>query len=278
MWTPEQFRDAIADTASAMANTPGRTWRPLQDTADEAQILYYTPRAWSNWRREVDFYAEGSLIWLDIDTRIRERSGGTRSLDDFIKAFYGVDDGSYAVKTYDIDDVVAALNAVQPDDWKTFLRQRLDSTDARAPLDGLARGGWQLSYTDTPSPYFAAGEKRGKRVDLLASVGVEIDAKDGSINDVIWGSPAFEAGLAPGMKLVAVNGEKFDPGMPDLLKSAIKAAADPKTGKAPIELLVQNLDYFSTVKLDYHGGLRYPHLTRLAAVPDRLDEIAAARN
>ncbi len=277
MWTPEQFRDAMAETAASMSNTPGRTWRPVQDTADEAQILYYTPRAWRNWRREVDFYPEGALIWLDADTRIRELSGGTRSLDDFIKAFYGVDDGSHAVKTYGFDDVVAALNAVQPYDWKTFFRQRLDSTDAKAPLDGVIRGGWELSYSDTPSDFFKAGEKRGKHVDLLASIGVDIDAKDGSFNDVIWGSPAFEGGLAPGMKLVAVNGEKFDGGSPELLKNAIKAAADPKTGKAPIELLVQNLDYFSTIKLDYHGGLKYPHLTRVASAPDRLDEIAAAR-
>jgi predicted metalloprotease with PDZ domain len=274
LWTPEQFRDALAGTASSMALTPGRSWRPLQDTADEAQVLYYTPEAWSNWRRSVDFYPEGLLIWLDADTKIRELSGGTRTLDDFVRAFYGVDDGSHTVKTYGFDDVVAALNAVAPFDWAHFLRQRLDATTA-APLNGLTQGGWELSYTDTPTPMFKSGEKRGKVLDLMASLGLLVSTKDGRLIDVLWGGPAFQAGLAPGMKLVAVNGEKFAGGSPELLPDAIKAAA--RAGQPPIELLTQNLDLFSTVKLVYHGGPKYPHLVRLATLPDRLDAIAQPR-
>jgi len=272
IYTPEQFRDALALAAAEMDKRPGRGWRPLQDTADAAQRLYYTPDAWSNWRRGVDFYSEGLLLWLDVDTRIRERSTGKRSLDDFLRAFYGVDDGSYVVMPYAFEDIVSALNKVQPDDWNTFLRQRLDSTDPAAPLGGLARGGWALTYTDTPTELFKAKEKVHKHVDLIDSLGVDIDAGDsvGTLRDVLWKGPAFAAGLAPGMKIIAVNGDKYDP---DQLMEAIKAA---KTSTQPLELLVQNLDTFMTVRIDDHGGLLYPHLVRTTGA-DLITEIAKAK-
>jgi predicted metalloprotease with PDZ domain len=269
-----QYRDELAATAAQMDKRPGRTWRPLQDTADEAQILYDSPTAWSNWRRGVDFYPEGELLWLDVDTTIRELSAGKRSLDDYIKLFYGIDDGVVAVEPYTFEDVVAKLNQVQPNDWAAFLRQRLDSTDAAAPLGGLARGGWTLAYTDTPSDYFKANEKVRKHLNLIYSLGVDIDTdgdSTGKLRDVLWNSPAFIAGMAPGMKIIAVNGEKFDA---DQLKAAITAAKD---GKAPIEVLVQNLDTFTTLKIDYHEGLKYPQLQRLSGVPDRIGEIVKAK-
>lgn len=272
LWTPEQYRDALAETASAMSLRPGRSWRPLQDTADEAQILYSTPRAWSNWRRSVDFYPEGELIWLDVDTQIRELSKGKRTLDDFTQAFYGINDGSYVPVTYTFDDIVKTLNEVQAYDWAKFLRQRLDSTKVEAPLDGIARGGWQLVYTDTPSEYSKAAEKQRKRLDLMDSLGFIVGNGEnkGHLGDVLWGGPAFTAGLAPGMTLVAVDGEAYDA---DRLKAAITAA---KGAKQPIELLVKNLDYYFTVKLDYHDGLKYPHLQRVDATPDRLSAIVKA--
>ncbi|MDB5986256.1 MAG: hypothetical protein JWR16_1309 [Nevskia sp.] len=265
-----QYRDELAATAAMMDKRPGRSWRPLQDTADEAQILYDTPNAWATWRRSVDFYPEGELLWLDVDTKIRELSGGKHSLDDFVKAFYGIDDGAYVVKPYTFEDVVATLKQVQPNDWTAFLRKRLDSTDAAAPLDGLSRGGWTLAYTDKPSDYFKAQEKVRKHLNLSYSLGIDIETDAdslGKLRDVLWNSPAFTAGLAPGMKLIAVNGEKFDG---DRLKAAITAA---KIGTAPIELLVQNLDSFSTVKVDYHDGLKYPQLQRVNDTPDRLADI-----
>ena len=265
-----EYRDELAATAAAMDQRPGRAWRPLQDTADEAQVLYDSPNAWSNFRRGVDFYPEGELLWLDVDTKIRELSGGKRSLDDFIKAFYGIDDGNYVVHPYTFDDIVATLNGVQPNDWRSFLRQRLDSTDPAAPLGGIARGGWTLVYTDTASAYFKAQEKVRKHVNLIYALGLDISAdgdSKGKLIDVLWNSPAFEAGLAPGMKLIAVNGEKYDA---DQLKAAITAA---KAASAPIELLVQNLDTFMTLKVDYHGGLKYPHLQRSADTPDRIADI-----
>lgn len=267
LWTPQQFRDALADTAAWMDHRPGRTWRSLQDTADEAQILYYAPRSWSSWRRSVDFYSEGELIWLDVDTKLRELSHGKRSMNDFAAAFYGMDNGSYVTRTYTFDDVVATLNKVVPYDWRKFLRERLDTRQLHAPLDGITRGGYKLVYTDKQSAYLTAVEKTRKSLDLTYSIGMSLSNKDGTINDVLWGGPAYKANIGPGMKLIAVNGREFSP---DILKQAIKAARD---NAAPIRLLVKNLDYYLTYEVDYHGGLRYPHLERVKSSPDYLDQI-----
>jgi predicted metalloprotease with PDZ domain len=269
----EQFRDALALTAQAMEYTMGRAWRPLQDTADEAQVLYNAPGTWGNWRRGTDFYPEGSLIWLDADTLIRERSHGERSLDDFARAFYGRNDGEMTPRGYSFDDIVAALDKVEHFDWAAFLRARLDSTSPSAPLDGIVRGGWKLVYDAEPSALLKAYEKVGKRVDLAASLGLIVGAGDagGTLQDVIWKSPAFEAGLAPAMKIVAVDGIKYTPAV---LKEAIRTA---RTGTAPIELLVEDMDQFRSVKIDYHGGLRYPHLVRIDNSEERLSAIARPR-
>ena len=269
----EQFRDVLADTAAEMEYTPGRTWRPLQDTADEAQILYNSPRAWGRSRRGVDFYPEGSLIWLDADTLIREASHGERSLDDFARAFYGQNDGEITPRPYTFDDVVAALDKVQHYDWAHFLRSRLDGKSPSAPLDGIVRGGWKLVYTDEPNSLAKAQDKVRKGLNLSTSLGIMVSGGEaaGTLGDVLWKSPAFEAGLAPGMRLVAVDGMKFTP---EVLKDAIKAA---KTGTQPIELLVQDFDQFRTVKIDYHGGLRYPHLARIENTDERLEAISRPR-
>ncbi|MDE2150538.1 MAG: M61 family metallopeptidase [Gammaproteobacteria bacterium] len=270
MRTPQQARDALAATAAAMQYRPGRTWRPLQDTADEAQILYYAPGAWANWRRQVDFYPEGELIWLDVDTKIRELTHDRRSLDDFAKRFYGIDDGSYVTRTYRFDDVVAALDAVAPYDWAKFFRRRLDSTSAAAPLDGLRHGGWQLTFTDQPSEFFKASEKLRKDINLFYSLGIDVDAKDGELRDVLWGGPAFAAGLAPGMHIVAVDEESFTP------EAVKQALVDARHDRKPIRFLVKNLDYYRSVEVPYYDGPRYPHLERLAGAPDRLGAILRA--
>jgi predicted metalloprotease with PDZ domain len=274
IWTAEQYREYLAATAAALDHRPGRAWRDLQDTADAAQLLYYVPGEWGTWRRSVDYYEEGELIWLDVDTKIRELSAGHHSLDDFVRAFYGIDDGSFVVKPYSFDDIVKTLSAVQPHDWAAFLRSRLDSHDAQAPLGGITRGGWALSYSDTPSAVSKARAKVRMYIDLRYSLGVMIStsrSKDGELMDVLWNSPAFIAGLAPGMRLIAINGRKFDP---ERVDDELRAA---QAGHAPIEMLVQNLDNYSTVKLDYHGGPMYPHLTAVAGSADRLDDIVAPK-
>ena len=275
IWTPEQYRDVLAVTAADMDHRPGRAWRTLQDTADTAQLLYYSAPEWASRRRSVDYYPEGELLWLDADTTIREKSGGKKSLDDFTRAFYGMDDGSFAVKPYDFADVVKTLNAVQPYDWAAFLRSRLDSHEPGAPLGGIQRGGWSVTYDDQRSGAFKAYEKTHKILDLRYSVGIIISTDPetgaGRITDVMWGGPAFASGLAPGMSVVAIDGRKLDPeSLDDILRAA-------QSGKAPIEILARNYDAYSTFKVDYHGGPKFPHLTRNAGVPDRLADIVAAK-
>jgi len=273
-WSAEDFRQYLAWLAATLDHVPGRTWRALQDTADEAPILYDVPAAWRSWRRATDFYEEGELLWLDVDTKIRELSHDQRSLDDFAKLFCGVQNGSIGVLGYDFADVVAALNRVQRFDWASLLRERLDSHVAHAPLEGVGRAGWRLVYHTTPDSYFADREKVRKVVDLTESLGVRISEqpeRGGQLTEVIWEGPAFRAGLAPGMSIVAVNGEAYTP---QVLKEAIAAASH---STAPIELLVRNADAFWTAHVDYHEGPQYPHLERIEGTPDRLESIIRAR-
>lgn len=273
LYTPEQFRDVIACDAAMQQTRPGRAWRSLQDTADSASVLYAAPNAWANYRRDTDFYEEGLLIWLDVDTLIRELSGGKRSLDDFMKAFFGLPDDRRTVVPYRFDDVVDALNKVQPYEWSRFLRERLDSDEPEAPIEGVVRAGWKLSYSDSASDYFKAVEARRKRVDLMFSVGLRIDDDEnkGRLIDVLWGGPGFSAGLVPGMQIVAVDGMSYTP---ERLRDSIRTADDER---APIELLVRQQEIYSTVKLDYHDGLRYPKLVRAITSSDRLASIGRPR-
>jgi predicted metalloprotease with PDZ domain len=271
MRNPEQFRDVLAYYADSMAHTTGRSWRPLQDTADEAQVLYNTPNAWANWRRGVDYYPEGLLLWLDVDTRLRELSQSAHSLDDMVKAFYGQNDGDVTPNPYGLDDVVRALTAVQAYDWSDFFQRRLQQTSDDDLLAGLTRGGWELAYGPEPSAMFTAIEKDHKSVRLGASIGLILNAEDGVIEDVIWHSAAFDAGLAPGEKIVAVDGVKFSP---DILKDAIKAA---KGVSRPIEVLIQDFDQFRSVHIDYHDGLRYPYLKRRDNASDLISAIGLAK-
>jgi predicted metalloprotease with PDZ domain len=266
--TPEQARDNLALIAASYAHREGRNWRPLADTTNQPIISARRPQAWRSWQRGEDYYSEGELIWLDADTLIREKSGGKKSLDDFARGFFGVEDGRIEVLPYTFDDVVKALNAVQPHDWAAFLRERTESTAGGAPLDGLARGGWKLVYKEEPNAA-AAGFARGS-TSLTFSLGMSV-SKDNKITDVQWNGPAFRAGLAPGMVLLAVNNEAASG---ELLSEAVKAA---KGGTAPIVLLVNSFDHILTIKLDYHDGLRNPHLERIPGTPDRLTSIHAAR-
>jgi predicted metalloprotease with PDZ domain len=268
-WTPDQYRDSIANIAGEMSYRTGRAWRSLQDTADASPLTYYGSESWINWVRSTDFYPEGQLLWLDVDTKIRELSGGKHSLDDFAHAFYGMDNGSYVTKTYTFDDVVNTLNQVQPFDWSKFLRDRLDYTGAELPEHGIDRGGWKLVFDDKPNNEEKAWEGIRHMGNFAYSMGLVVN-QSGHISDVQWNGPSFQAGLVPGLTIVAVNGRDFST---DALKDAI---ADAKNSQAPIELLVKNVDLYSTVKVDYHGGLRYPHLVR-ADGKDLIGAIVAPR-
>jgi predicted metalloprotease with PDZ domain len=227
--------------------------------------------AWATWQRAEDYYSEGELIWFDADTKIRELSRDRRSLDDFARAFFGVQNGRHTPLTYTFADVVAALNAVQPYDWAAFLRARLDGHGPGAPLDGITRSGWKLVYTEQETPYFKDVEDYRKAADFSYSLGLSV-GPDGRIVNVTWGGPAFKANLTEGYTLLAVDGRAYKV---DLLKAAITAAKnghEPSVG-GPIELLVKKDDRFKTVRIDYHEGLKYPRLERIEGTPDRLAEI-----
>ncbi len=271
LYSADQELQALAITAAGLDNLPGRQWRDLEDTTNDPAMTARTPQTWRNWQRSEEYYTEGQLIWLDADTLIRQKTGGKKSLDDFAKAFFGINDGQWTPVTYGFADVVKALNDVYPYDWATFLNDRLHGHGPGAPLDGLTRGGYKLVYTDTPTDYFKGAEGLRKAATLTYSLGFSVSLKDNSLVSVQYDSPAFKAGLAPGAILIAVNGKAMDM---ELLKGAITAA---KTDTAPIQLLVKIDDNYRTVSLDYHGGLRYPRLERIEGTPALLDDILAEK-
>lgn len=266
LWTKQQFLDEAAETAAALNHTPGRSWRPLQDTADAAQILYGAAAEFENWRRAVDYYPEGFLIWLDVDTVIRQKTNGQKSMTDFCHLFHGGQSGPPIVVPYTFDDIVDTLNKVVPNDWRKFLRDRLDTYGPDAPLGGITNGGWKLVYDDNPSELTKDMEKDRHSVDARFSIGLALEDK-GEIRDVIMDSIAWKAGIAPGMELVAVNGRKFTP---DILREALRAGK----GNGPsLELLVLNGDFYKVVTLNYHDGEKYAHLVRDESKPDILSDI-----
>ena len=271
--TAEEYRENLATVAAALNLRPGRTWRALQDTADEAQLLYYTRSDYDALRRSVDFYDEGDLLWLEVDVMIRQLTNGAKSLDDFCRAFHGAPATQQpVVKPYTFDDVLAGLNAVAPHDWKTFLTDRLQSVKAAPLVGGIEGGGWKLVFTEKPGVMAKSTEAAQKSIDARFSLGVTITAdgkNDGTLADVIPSTPAAKAGLAPGMKLIAVNGRRYSV---DVLRDALKAAV---TDLAPLALLAENREYFATYNVDYHGGEKYPALERNAAKPDLLSVVIA---
>jgi predicted metalloprotease with PDZ domain len=262
--TPEQFREALAETAALLDHRTGRTWRPLEDTARSVQTLRLLGSQWSNWRRSLDYYPEGQLIWLEVDSIIRQRTREKKSLDDFCRSFEGGQSGPPKVVTYTFDDVVHALNEVAPYDWTSLLKERVSATSAHAPLGGIEREGRKLVYNDRPNEITKAAEKLAKFADFSYSLGFTA-AEDGKLEDVVIDSLAYRSGIGPGMKLIAVNGRQWTP---MVLHDAIKAA---QGNIAPIELLVENGQFFQTYSVPYHDGDRNPHLERISGRPDILE-------
>ena len=269
LWTPQQYREHLAQIGADLDHRPGRLWRPLIDTTIAAQVLYGAPGEWTSLRRSVDFYDEGWLIWLDADTKIRELSGGARSLDDFCKRFHGAPSTAPAVKTYGLEDVVATLNDVAPFDWRNFLLTRLNSTDFHAPLGGIERGGWKLVYETTPSGFLKDLEQVRRGTEMGYSIGLRLNA-DGSIADVIEGMAAAKAGIGPGMRILAVNGKAYSP---EVLRDSVRATIDPRQRR--IELLIDNEGHVATYQVAYGEGEKYPVLERDGSKPDTLGKIIA---
>ena len=267
LWTQDEYHEHLASIAAALGpGRPGRTWRPLLDTASGVSGLSFGRGGWLNWRRGSDYYDEGDLLWLEVATVIHRESHGQKSIDDFCQAFHGGANNGPEVKTYTFDELVGALNAVAPFDWAGFLHERLDSMSANAPVGGIENGGWKVVFNGEPAK---SQGRRGGPGDVY-SIGLQLGS-DGTVSDAIVGSPAFEAGISSGMKVIGVNGRVYTH---DLLEDAIKAAKD---SSQPITLLVVVDDYFQTSTVNYHGGDRYPHLVRDDAKPDDLDEIIKPR-
>jgi predicted metalloprotease with PDZ domain len=274
MRTPEQARDVFAQIAAGFEISPGRTWRSLEDTTKQPIISSHgaIPESWPSWQRGYDYYPESDLIWLDADTKIRELSDGKKSLDDFAKAFFGIDNGSYVTVPFTLEDLVKALNAVQPFDWAGFFRARVYDVNPKVPENGFTQGGYRLVYNDTEPEWLKKAESvRGASFATSLGFSIRTESADshGSLDSVGWDSLAFKAGILPDMQLQAVNDQKYTAaGLRETILGAEKS-------KGPIKLLLKRGDEFVTVSLDYHGGMRYPHLERVETTPDRLDEIFA---
>lgn len=262
--TQDQEHEAIARLAAFYDREPGRNWRPLQDTADAAVVLYQADDDWTNWRRDVDFYDEGEFLWLDVDTTIRRLTKDRKSLNDFCLIFHGGPGGEPALKTYTFEDVVATLNSVAPYDWTTFLRTRLDSVATKTPVEALQNSGWQLTYSDQPNEIETLRDTIRKKVNLMNSIGL-IASDEGTIDEVLYEGPSYAAGLGPGMKITQVGGKPFTPAA---LKDAVAASAT-----SPVQITVANGNEVETRSIDYHGGMKYSHLQRVPNHPDVLDEI-----
>ena len=267
IWTPEQYRDRLAEIAAKYDHRPGRTWRDLLDTARMAQILYNVGGAYDNWRLDTDFYDEGELLWLDVDTTIRKLSGGQKSLNDFVAAFHGLGGNTPPrVVPYTFEDIVAALNNVVAYDWASMLNERLHSNSGTGPTGGIINGGYKLVYTDQLNSWMAMEQGDRGAINFWYSLGLSVGGT-GTLGDVLVGGVSDKAGLGPGMKIVAVNGREFSP---EVLRVAVR---DAKSSTAPIELIVENTGFYKTVRIDYHGGEQYPAFVRAANTPDRLDDI-----
>ena len=261
--------DAYAGIAGSYDLAPARQWRDLIDTTNDPIISSRKPKGWTSWQRSEDYYNEGLMVWMEVDAMLRQKSGGTKSIDDFAKAFFGIRNGDWGEVTYTFDDVAGTLNGIVPYDWAGFLTKRLTETGQPAPVDGFAMNGYKLVYTPEPTKFFTNAEKSGG-VNVTYSIGLQV-AKDGEATAVIWDSPAFKAGMDVGTVIQAVNGTAYSG---DVLKAAIVAA---QTSKEPIKLLVKNGARYREVSIDYHGGPRYPRLQKIGTGDTGLDKLLMPR-
>lgn len=272
LWTKDQYLDTLAGVAALYTGgQPGTAWRPLQDTTNDPVIGGGGGGSdWQSWSRGFDYYRNAELIWLEADAQLRSLTGGAKGLDDFARGFFGVDPGVWNTEhTYTFDDVTAALNAVAPYDWAGFLRRRLDATGP-ASLAGIERAGYRLVYTDTPNAMLKNGLAKSKGADFFYSVGLRADAA-GKVTSVLWQGPAFLAGIKPDDTIVAIGDRGY---RAPAMAAAITAAKD---GREPLVLSLRSGDRFRTVSVPYHGGLRYPHLQKIAGGEAGLDRLIAPR-
>jgi len=259
-----------AKYAGFYAEQPGRTWRSVEDTTHDPIFGARKPKPFASQARGEDYYNESSLIWLDADMTIRQLSKGKKSLDDFAKAFFGVRDADWGVLTYDFDEVVRTLNAVQPYDWAKFLNTKLRQPGQPAPLTGLEKGGYKLVWKEEPNIFDKESMKESNVFNLTHSLGITLN-KDATVTSVMWNSPAFKANIVSGAKIIAVDGYAYSK---DGLTSAIKAAKDNKT---PVRLLIERNKRYTQIDIAYSGGLRYPHLEAIGQGETANDRLLSPR-
>ncbi len=265
---PNLFPEYIASVYAEMDYKTGRATTPLIDLTTGAPYYYEARGQYGSIRRgSGDFYSEGELIWLDVDTIIRERSHGARSLDTFLHRFTEPAVTGPIVETYTRAQVESLLNGVEAYDWHGFFQRYVYELAPHPPADELARAGWRLEYTAKANP-FVTGHHGEDDVVGWYAYGTNLSS-EGTVRDVRQGSAAWRAGLAPGMRVLAVNGQQFSP---DVLQYAIERA---QHSSSPIILIVTQDGWYQTLSLDYHDGIRYPHLVRIAGTPDMLAAIAA---
>jgi predicted metalloprotease with PDZ domain len=261
LWTPDTFKEALASIGALLDTQQGRDWRPVEDTAISAHGLVFGD--WGAERRAQDYYYEAVLVWLEADVKIRQMSGGQKSLDDFLRAFHGPPStDAPIVKSYTYEDIVSTLNQVQAYDWDKFLKDRFYTVQTQAPLGGIEESGWKLVYTDQPNNRWVSQYGGGGGYTRL-TLGLMIPNGDGKITDTIIGMPGEQAGLCPGMQIITVNGKAYTPGV---LLDAIKAAQ-------PIQVQVDFDGAKSAYSIQYTGGVRIPHLVRDQTKADLLTTI-----
>ena len=269
LWSQENAMDMLARLGATYdQGRPGMTWRNILDTTNDPTIAQRSSLPYRNYQMSEDYYSGGELIWFAVDAKLRQLSNNTHSLDDFAKHFFGVNPGDWTVLTYQFDDVINTLNAIEKYDWPEFINSRLKGHVNLSK--SLEDQGWKLTYNDQPSAAIEALESRYSSTDVVYSLGFSVN-KDGKMRDVLWDSPAFNAGLAPSMQIIAVNNTQFSG---EVLKDAVTKA---KESIAPIKLLVKNFDQYSEIRIDYHEGLKYPHLERIKGKPDYLSQLLAKR-
>jgi predicted metalloprotease with PDZ domain len=266
--TPDEYKLTFVDHARTLARTAGRQWRPLEDTAVAGHLFRAPGHSWNQFRRGQDFYMEGMLLWYECDAIIREKTDGTKSLDDFCKRFFASAPDRKTVVGYDLADVVRDLTATADYDWSTFLRRRVENTQDALPLDVLGQLGYRLKYSDKPAGAELKGAVLPPDNPAADSLGIVIAAD--KVVSVDPGLPADKAGLAPGMKLIGVNGKKFST---NRLRDAI---ADSVT-RRQVDLLIEDGEDFRTIVVPYAEGLRYLDLQRISTRPDVLGEILKPR-
>jgi predicted metalloprotease with PDZ domain len=265
----EHYREHLALDAADMDGTTGRAWRSTGDTAISVS-MFRGGGAWANWRRSADYYPEGNLLWLDVDTTIRKLTNNSKNLRDFMAVYLNKGGGETpTVVPYDFNELVVDLNQVVKNDWAGFLNDRVNGINPHVNVEGFEQGGYRLVYEDKPSDYQKVQmAQRGGGINVWFSLGISLDSEGSTISDVRVGGPADKAKIFPGEKIMAVNGRVYSK---DALRAAIKQA---KGSSTPIHLILQNDTLVSEVDVDYHDGERYPTLERVEGTPAYLDDIA----